>query len=146
METIDYFKHCNLDGLDKSDVKLRYFRENSLICCADELPRKLYIIRQGKAKVYRRVNGAQDDSDEFIVACVLTAGAGFGFNLDVKRDNDEEELYLVSHGCEVIVLDAIIFGRMRNLKVNANLTLLTGQFLDVLYFDIKNFYKILTVF
>jgi len=119
METIDYFKHCNLDGLDKSDVKLRYFRENSLICCADELPRKLYIIRQGKAKVYRRVN-----SDEFIVAGVLTGGAGFGFNLTATRD---DELYLVSHGCEIIVLDAAIFERMRNLKVNANLTLLTEQ-------------------
>ena len=119
METIDYFKHCNLDGLDKSDVKLRYFRENSLICCADELPRKLYIIRQGKAKVYRRVN-----SDEFIVAGVLTGGAGFGFNLTATRD---DELYLVSHGCEIIVLDAAIFERMRNLKVNANLTLLTGE-------------------
>ena len=66
METLVYFKHCNLDGLDKSDIKLRFFRENSLICCADDMPRKMYIIRQGAAKVYRQVNDY-----EFIVAGVL---------------------------------------------------------------------------
>ena len=66
MGTLVYFKHCNLEGLEKSDIKLRFFRENSLICCADDMPRKMYIIRQGAAKVYRQVN-----DNEFIVAGIL---------------------------------------------------------------------------
>ena len=146
METLVYFKHCNLDGLEKSDIKLRFFRENSLICCADDMPRKMYIIRQGAAKVYRQVNDY-----EFIVAGVLRiilkywifkkpaflqllsaliqnydkrAGNGFGFNLSSRN---ESNLFLVSAGCEVIVIDSAIFECMRNLKVNANLTLLTGK-------------------
>jgi len=130
METLVYFKHCNLDGLEKSDIKLRFFRENSLICCADDMPRKMYIIRQGAAKVYRQVNDY-----EFIVAGVLRAGNGFGFNLSSRN---ESNLFLVSAGCEVIVIDSAIFECMRNLKVNANLTLLTEQSSIVSEDDARN--------
>lgn len=126
LKTLIYFKYCNLDTLKKSAVKLKYFCENSLICSADELPRKIYIIRHGVAKVYRKAELATEKGNyEFITAGTLREGNGFGFDLSKCGKHN---LFLVSAGCEAIVIDAADFDRCRNLKVDANLTLLLGMY------------------
>ena len=129
LQTLVYFKHCNLNALKKSAVKLKYYCENSLICSADDLPRKIYIIRHGAAKVYRKARLSCGKGNrcwyEFITAGTLREGNGFGFDLSKCGKHN---LYLVSAGCEAIVIDAAEFDRCRNLKVNANLTLLLGLY------------------
>ena len=70
-------------------------------------------------KVYRQIR-----DDEFVIAGSLRSGSGFGFSLDSTPR--EDNVFLVSAGCEAIIIEGAIFERMRNLKVDANLTLLRG--------------------
>jgi len=130
LRDVVYFRHCNFAGLEADDLSVRYYRKNMLICCEDDLPRKVCIVRQGRAKVFRKIQ-----NKDFIVAGTLEAGGGFGFNHDRSHKSQEiidldenskrdENLFLISSGCEVIMMNWSIFERMRNLKVNANLTLL----------------------
>lgn len=63
------------------------------------------------------------------VANFVVAGSNANHQISAKPlkyffSKRDENLFLISSGCEVIMMNWSIFERMRNLKVNANLTLL----------------------
>ena len=63
------------------------------------------------------------------VANIVVTGPNPNHQLSIKTlkyffSKRDENLFLISSGCEVIMMNWSIFERMRNLKVNANLTLL----------------------
>ena len=110
-----------MNGLERDDLAIRYYRDNSLVCCEDDMPRKIFVIRKGRAKAIRKIEQMDGTDPKFIIAGILVAGDCFGFPIARKRDSN---LYLVSSGCEVIIIDWSIYDRMINVKVNANLTIL----------------------
>ena len=73
LKKIDHFRHCNLEGLERSDIKLQYYRENSLIACDNDMPRKMYVIRHGsaKGKSHKVLSGLELDSTSAVSETVI---------------------------------------------------------------------------